>query len=89
MFKRKNPRAVGSNRRILDRNVVVHLVQVVFYLSIVVKLALFDSCSAWESPRNQICFIPSLLGTLLLFLLYSLVFQCFKANVKARLGEVN
>ena len=26
-FKRKNPRAVGSNRRILDRNVVVTVLQ--------------------------------------------------------------
>ena len=54
-----------------------------------VKLSLFDSCSAWEIPRNQIFFIPGLLGALLLFLLYCLLFQCFKAHRKARLGEVN
>ena len=66
-----------------------HHVQVVNCLSIEVKLAIFDSCSTWESLRNQICFIPGLLGALLLFLLYCLLFQCFKAHRKARLGEVN
>ena len=55
-------------------------------LSIEVKIAIFDSCSAWESLRNQICFIPGLLGAILL---YCLLFQCFKAHRKARLGEVN
>ena len=57
--------------------------QVVIYLSIVVKLALSESCSIWETSRNQICFIPGLLSTLLLFLLYCLLFQCFKAKGKA------
>ena len=63
--------------------------QVANCLSIEVKLAIFDSCGALESFRNQICFIPGLLGAHLLFLLYSLLFQCFKAHRKARLGEVN
>ena len=63
--------------------------KVVNFLSIEVKLSIFDSCSTWESLRNQICFIPGLLGALLLFLLYCLLFQCFKAHRKARLGEVN
>ena len=63
--------------------------QVANCLSIEVKLAIFDSCSAWESLRNQIFFIPGVLGAYLLFLLYSLLFQCFKAHRKARLGEVN
>ena len=49
------------------------------------KLAIIDSWSAWESLGNQIYFIPGLLGALLLFLL----FQCFKAKGKARLGEVD
>ena len=66
-----------------------HLVQVANCLSIKVKLAISNSCSAWESLRNQICFIPGLLGAYLLFLLYCLLFQCFKAHGKARLGEVN
>ena len=56
--------------------------QVANCLSIEVKLAIFDSCSAWEILRNPIYFIPGLLGALLLF-------QCFKAHRKARLGEVN
>ena len=59
------------------------------FLSIEVKLAIIDSWSTWESPGNQICFIPGLLGAYLLFLLYCLLFQCFKAHRKARLGEVN
>ena len=60
--------------------------QVANCLSTEVKLAIFDSCNAWESLRNQICFILGLLGALLL---YCLLFQCFKAHRKARLGEVN
>ena len=59
--------------------------QVVNCLSIEVKLAIIDSWSALESPGNQICFIPGLLGALLLFLL----FQFLKHIRKARLGEVN
>ena len=66
-----------------------HLVQVAICLSIEVKLAIFDSCSTWESIRNQICFIPGLLGALLLFLLCWLLFQFLKHIRKARLGEVN
>ena len=66
-----------------------HLVQIANCLSIEVKLSIFDSCSTLESLRNQICFIPGLLGAYLLFLLYSLLFQCFKTHRKARLGEVN
>ena len=66
-----------------------HHVQVDNCLSIEVKIAIIDSWSAWESLRNQIFFIPGLLGAHLLFLLYSLLFQCFKAHRKARLGEVN
>ena len=46
---------------------VSHLVQVVFYIFIVVKISSINSCSTWEIPRNQIYFIPGLLGALLLF----------------------
>ena len=63
--------------------------QIANCLSIEVKISIIDSWSAWESLRNQIFFIPGLLGAHLLFLLYSLLFQCFKAHRKARIGEVN